>query len=110
MGYKVAHYPQQRCVANIRDIALQFASCLTRGQVRIHKRRLSRGDSMFGNLKCTLLTGAMVAALTAGMTSAFAQSGGAGRKAEDAYKNIQVLKGVPADQVIPAMQFFTASL
>jgi photosynthetic reaction center cytochrome c subunit len=30
--------------------------------------------------------------------------------AEQVYKNIQVLKGVPADQLIPAMQFITASL
>jgi photosynthetic reaction center cytochrome c subunit len=30
--------------------------------------------------------------------------------AEVHYKNIKVLKGVPADQVIPAMQFITASL
>ena len=29
---------------------------------------------------------------------------------EQVYKNIQVLKGVPADQLIPAMQFITASL
>jgi photosynthetic reaction center cytochrome c subunit len=33
-----------------------------------------------------------------------------GKKAEDVYKNIQALKGVPADQVLPAMQFITASL
>jgi len=33
-----------------------------------------------------------------------------GKTAEEAYKNIQVLKGVPADQVIPAMQFMSASL
>src|SRR5437763_1707703 len=26
------------------------------------------------------------------------------------FKNIQVLKGIPADQLIPAMQFITASL
>lgn len=32
------------------------------------------------------------------------------RKAEEQYKNIQVLKGVPADQIIPAMQFVAASL
>jgi photosynthetic reaction center cytochrome c subunit len=32
------------------------------------------------------------------------------RTAEQVYKNIQVLKGVPADQLIPAMQFITASL
>jgi|SRR5579862_358971 len=29
---------------------------------------------------------------------------------EQQYKNIQVLKGIPADQLIPAMQFITASL
>ena len=29
---------------------------------------------------------------------------------EQVYKNIQVLKGVPADQLIPAMQFITSSL
>jgi photosynthetic reaction center cytochrome c subunit len=30
--------------------------------------------------------------------------------AEQQYKNIQVFKGVPADQIIPAMQFMSASL
>ena len=34
----------------------------------------------------------------------------ADKKAEEQFKNIQVLKGVPADQVIPTMQFMTASL
>ena len=33
-----------------------------------------------------------------------------GKTTEQVYKNIQVLKGVPADQLIPAMQFITASL
>jgi len=31
-------------------------------------------------------------------------------KAEEHYQNIQVLKGIPADQLIPGMQFITASL
>jgi len=30
--------------------------------------------------------------------------------AEEEFKNIQALKGVPADQVIPSMQFIAASL
>jgi hypothetical protein len=34
----------------------------------------------------------------------------AGKAAEEVYKNIEVLKGVPADQVIPAMEFMSASL
>ena len=35
---------------------------------------------------------------------------GAPRKAEEQFKNIQVLKGVPADEIFPTMQFITASL
>jgi photosynthetic reaction center cytochrome c subunit len=53
--------------------------------------------------------------------TAKAQSGGAphatpnplpdgSKKAEEQYKNILVLKGIPADQLIPGMQFITASL
>jgi hypothetical protein len=34
----------------------------------------------------------------------------AGKKAEEQFKNIQVLKGVPAEQIFPTMQFITASL
>jgi photosynthetic reaction center cytochrome c subunit len=33
-----------------------------------------------------------------------------GKTTEQVYKNIQVLKGAPADQLIPTMQFITASL
>jgi photosynthetic reaction center cytochrome c subunit len=52
------------------------------------------------------------------MVGARAQSGGvpaavnaAGpKKAEEQFKNIQVLKGLPADQLIPGMQFITVSL
>jgi photosynthetic reaction center cytochrome c subunit len=33
-----------------------------------------------------------------------------GKKAEEQVKNIQVLKGVPAEQIFPTMQFITASL
>lgn len=32
------------------------------------------------------------------------------KKAEEVFKNIQVLKGVPADQIFPTMQFIAASL
>src|SRR5579884_2103364 len=32
------------------------------------------------------------------------------RLAEEQFKNIQALKGTPADQLFPAMQFITASL
>src|ERR1700691_2121690 len=35
---------------------------------------------------------------------------GPAKTAEQVYKNIEVLKGVPAGQLIPAMQFITASL
>src|SRR6516162_4724418 len=39
-----------------------------------------------------------------------AQSAPAPKKAEEQFKNIQVLKGIPADQVFPTMQFIAASL
>src|SRR5690242_4274328 len=32
------------------------------------------------------------------------------KKAEEQFKNIQTLKGIPADQLIPSMQFISASL
>jgi photosynthetic reaction center cytochrome c subunit len=35
---------------------------------------------------------------------------GAPQTAEQKYKNIQVLKGIPADQLVPSMQFMAASL
>src|SRR5258705_4489665 len=42
---------------------------------------------------------------------AFAQGTAApAKKAEDEYMNIQVFKGLPADQLIPAMQFISNSL
>ena len=51
----------------------------------------------------------LMAALCAG-----AQQGGppqlAGKTAEQAYQNIQVLKGVPAEQVVPAMRVIAGSL
>lgn len=41
---------------------------------------------------------------------AAASSAAAPKLAEEQFKNIQALKGVPAEQVIPAMQFIAASL
>lgn len=61
-----------------------------------------------------LLLSAGVAGLA--VTSGKAQSGGAQapaaapKLAEEQFKNIQLFKGLPADQLIPAMQFMTASL
>jgi photosynthetic reaction center cytochrome c subunit len=69
--------------------------------------------------KATFIRGLVVAAcvLSASIVVLQAQSGPAPsatpapvKTAEQQFKNIQVLKGVPADQVIPAMQFISASL
>ena len=38
------------------------------------------------------------------------QAGPSPKKAEEQFKNIQVLKGIPAEQVFPTMQFIAASL
>jgi photosynthetic reaction center cytochrome c subunit len=39
-----------------------------------------------------------------------APSGDSLKKAEDVFKNIQVLKGVPSEQLVPAMEFVSSSL
>src|SRR5947209_4861707 len=62
----------------------------------------------------SLLTLLMIAGARAQSTPAKGSSEGATatstKLAEEEYKNIQALKGIPADQVIPSMQFIAASL
>jgi photosynthetic reaction center cytochrome c subunit len=53
---------------------------------------------------------AVLAALGAGAQTPPAQTAGTPKLAEEQFKNIKVLTGIPAEQVIPAMQFITASL
>jgi photosynthetic reaction center cytochrome c subunit len=70
--------------------------------------------------KLALVAGIMAVVAVGGIATggAKAQSSGspaavntAGpKKAEEQYKNIQALKGIPADQLIPAMQFIATSL
>jgi photosynthetic reaction center cytochrome c subunit len=48
-------------------------------------------------------------AQTPGTTQAATSASGP-KKAEEQFKNIQVLKGVPAEEIFPTMQFITASL
>src|SRR5712664_4016386 len=65
-----------------------------------------------------LATGGVSLTVMLTMAGAWAQSGApkapvapAGPKlAEEEYKNIQALKGIPAEQIIPSMQFIAASL
>src|SRR5260370_20805385 len=45
-----------------------------------------------------------------GAAQALSSNAAVPRLAEEEYKNIQALKGMPAEQVIPAMQFIGASL
>ncbi len=65
---------------------------------------------------CWTSLGVLFAIGTAGAQSAAspapapASGGPAPKLAEEQFKNIQALKGVPAEQVIPAMQFIAASL
>jgi photosynthetic reaction center cytochrome c subunit len=65
-----------------------------------------------GMLAGTCLAGVLLFSGTATLwtQSARRSTGTATPTAEQVYKNIQVLKGVPANQLIPAMQFITASL
>src|SRR5271155_699911 len=58
-----------------------------------------------------LAAGVVVVDVAKAQSTAPPQAAAGGpKKAEEQFKNIQVLKGIPADQLIPAMQFITASL
>jgi hypothetical protein len=74
----------------------------------------SRLRSSFNKNRCLAIA---TAVLTAGLAvlgaraqSSSAQAPPAPKLAEQQYKNIKVLNGIPGEQVIPAMQFITASL
>jgi photosynthetic reaction center cytochrome c subunit len=65
---------------------------------------------LLGQIRLVALTTS--AAVTAALIASYAQSPSVApqKLAEQQYKNIKILNGLPADQVIPAMQFITASL
>jgi photosynthetic reaction center cytochrome c subunit len=70
-----------------------------------------------GIFVCIAVCAVVVGGLRAQQSSAAPHSGAGmppaqsgDKTAEQAFKNIQVLKGVPADQIIPTMQFITTSL
>ena len=65
----------------------------------------AEADALAGKIKA-----AMDEAPAAEPAALQSTTSGSAKTAEQAYKNIEVLKGVPAGQVIPAMQFITASL
>lgn len=61
-------------------------------------------------LAIVFLLGRGLAAEQSTVEAAHGQGGSEQKRAEEQFKNIQVLKGIPADQLIPAMQFIAASL
>jgi len=62
--------------------------------------------------KTLLIAALCILAMALAATTAFAQNAGglAGGRAEAAFKDIKVLQGTAADQLIPTMQFFEGSL
>ena len=60
-------------------------------------------------VRLILLTTLFAGAFAIAFRASRAQSPAA-KLAEEQFKNIQVLKGIPAEQVIPSMQFISASL
>jgi photosynthetic reaction center cytochrome c subunit len=60
-------------------------------------------------LALSVVCGLVISAATA-QSGAVPAPTNAPQMAQEQFKNIQVLKGVPADQLMPAMQFITASL
>jgi photosynthetic reaction center cytochrome c subunit len=69
---------------------------------------LNRRNTAFVLCGLTLSIGLAIAGARA--QSSAPQTPAAPKLAEEQFKNIKVLKGVPADQIFPSMQFITASL
>jgi photosynthetic reaction center cytochrome c subunit len=65
----------------------------------------AEADALAGKIKA-----AMDDVPAAGKSAAQSSTSDSAKTAEQVYKNIEVLKGVPADQIIPAMQFISTSL
>jgi photosynthetic reaction center cytochrome c subunit len=63
-----------------------------------------------GGVLAMVLAGSTTVVTAHPAQSAPANSGPAVKTAAQQYKNIQILKDIPADQLMPAMQFITASL
>src|ERR1700730_6715062 len=98
----------------------RIAACLIDSQSHFRRSPERSLMTLMSSMKSTLTKKRCVAlatALTAGLAlrGAHAQSTPARamtthKLAEEQFKNIKVLNGIPAEQVIPAMQFITASL
>jgi len=73
------------------------------------KKNVALALGMIALLAAVVIVTRVAKAQSAGVSLAASNSAGP-KKAEEQFKNIQVLKGIPADQLIPAMQFITASL
>ena len=77
---------------------------------------MKRNVSLFQGMVVLLATFAFIASGVKAQSNSSAPASGAQppqsgeKKAEEQFKNIQALKGIPADQLIPTMQFVTASL
>jgi photosynthetic reaction center cytochrome c subunit len=64
------------------------------------------------SIRTLLISAACILTIMVAVTGALGQNAGSpgGGRAEAAFKDIKVLQGTPADQLIPTMQFFEASL
>jgi photosynthetic reaction center cytochrome c subunit len=69
---------------------------------------LNRGNTTV--VLCVLALSAVLVIASAKAQSSAAPQSPAPKLAEEQFKNIKVLKGVPAEQIFPSMQFITASL
>src|SRR5229473_412921 len=114
-GAGEARRNQRLSLRSIPDDSVVSCNHATRAFVTLP----ARVDYMNGNRpNFRLAAGGVSLTVMLTMAGAWAQSGApkapvapAGPKlAEEEYKNIQALKGIPAEQIIPSMQFIAASL
>jgi hypothetical protein len=93
---------------------MQVAAARTSGKDVLQGCEEGEVQVRLGRSKHAVALTALMAGLSLQAASAQTPAPGVGaappKLAEEVFKNIQSLKGTPADQVIPAMQFISASL
>jgi photosynthetic reaction center cytochrome c subunit len=94
---------------------LRLSSAIPQGFDKLSIADFKRGSRMSVRSKrflpvVGLVLSAFLAILGSRAQSSTTQAPPSSKLAEEQFKNIQVLKGIPADQILPAMQFITSSL
>src|SRR6266566_1758838 len=98
--------PSRVALPSLSSFATLFASRFARGSMNHFVRK----PVFISSVVAVSLAAALLTARAQNPPQAQSGASSAPKTASQQFKNVQVLKDIPADQLIPSMQFITASL